>query len=173
MRRGSVVVLISLFMGACSSVSKPSSNLKSFENIEIGSPAAKIIDSFGKPKKNTEQFQSIRFDVYEYFTMSGQPAAFFTIDSQQRVVGRSIWVEASDKKSPLNEWLNNEFRDIKFKRYIPCETWGDDVVLINRDLGIMIAARDQNVQLISKSQQPLTDLRIGQFYKKCPQLQSE
>ncbi len=97
--------------------------------------------------------------------------AFYTVDLNDIIISKSTWIQSEQRTANLNWLLQNQFPNQKFKKYVPCETSGDQKFLVDQDHGIFIGYQGQKVLFISQSSPELTALRINQFKTKCPLLQ--
>lgn len=178
------LVSFSLFIflvGSVSSCASPSkigqnqSKMGKFESVEIGDPASNVIKIWGNSTANIERFQTVEYPILQYSDENSSPVAMFALDPQsQRVAGKAWWVSSQAKESDFEYALKNKFSEISFEKYIPCETRSPkDEIFVSQERGLFLFRRMERLLLISWADAKLTDLRIKQFYKQCPKLQTE
>jgi hypothetical protein len=174
-------ILFTFLVGSVSSCASPSrivqnqSEMEKFESVKIGDPASNVSQLWGTSTANIERFQSVQYDILQYSDENNVPVAMFALDPQsQLVAGKAWWVSSQTKESDFEYALKNKFSGISFRRFIPCETRSpQDEVLVSQEKGLFLFRRMERLMLISWADPKLTDLRIEQFYKQCPKLQTE
>lgn len=145
--------------------------LNIYSNEELGQTFDTVEKNIGKPSEiNTEKYGLKSFKVLEY-EKNQRPFMFYTVDQNNIVIGKSVWVQPEQQAASLNWLVQNQFPKNRFKNYTPCETSGDQNFLVDQSQGIFIAYQGVKVLLISWSSTELTTIRIAQFKNKCPQLQ--
>jgi hypothetical protein len=149
-----------------------SGNLSRVSDQNLGESADELKMNLGEPSETgTEKYEGVEFQTFDYKSTSGTPLAFFTINSNGEVIGKSFWISKDQQESNLNWLLRNRFAGIKFENYTPCKTHGLEQMLIARDQGLFIGIDGQQVLFISNGSRQLTDIRIKQYEIVCPQLQ--
>ncbi len=145
-----------------------------FIKINIGDSENQIEKKLGSPKiLSVEKFSSKEYRVFEYSTERKKPNFFFSIDPMtKKVSGRSLWIYEEPERN-FDFLIKNHFQINHFKPFYPCHSYGREIVHIDRENGVTIVTRNEKVDLISWSDQALTNLRIAQFFEKCPQGQEK
>lgn len=172
--KNKILILLTIFSFFSCETKSIQSNSPSDINstTELGSKFTSIEKNIGKPNEiNIEKYGSNSFKVLEYYDKNQRPLKFYTVDQKDIVISKSTWVQPEQKSSDLSWLLKNEFPNLNFKNYVPCETSGDQKFLVDEDRGIFIGHHEQKVVLISQSSPELTKMRINQFKTICPQLQ--
>lgn len=158
--------------GGCASVSSPPKQIEKFEQIDIGNTADRVVQVFGPPSYSYEKYPAKEYKTMNYDNGEKQPLVFFTLDRDARVIGKSKWVYQNDQLKKLEYTLNERFKNVAFKKYVPCQTRSDrDEILISEKDGLYIAAEKDNVILISWATPELTQLRAEHIVRTCPRLQ--
>jgi hypothetical protein len=174
-------ILLSLELAACSSspvrrkddgLPTMTGRLSRFSGIRLGESVASLKQKLGEPSSlSSEKYGGLEFRVLAYNTSVGSELAFFSVDANDQVVGESVWIAKEQKESDL-EWLTkNYFSNFSFETYYPCKITGHQKFLIDRSHGVLIGVEEGKVIYLSQSSLELTNLRIADFYNKCPQVQ--
>jgi hypothetical protein len=182
MRNKAFLAVLIFLMAACASGSKHSSGatsqfhlsgvLSKFSNQKLGESAADLKKNLGEPSETgAERYGSIEYQTLDYNSGDGAPLAYYTLNLNKEVVGKSVWIAKDLPESDLNWLLQNRFAEIKFETYTPCKTHGPQKMLIAKDQGLFVGVDGQRVVYISNCAPQLTDVRINQFEISCPQLQ--
>lgn len=150
------------------------SNDQAILQIPLGAASDLAQKTLGKPSLNTEKFASVAYDVWEYKRPNGKPLGFLTIDPKtKKIAGRSVWIYEQDQEYATDRLLKEYFKPNRFETLIPCQSRGNEEVLVDKANGIFVATRDRKTTLVSWSDPGLTQLRIQQFYTKCSKLQKK
>lgn len=176
--RSRLFLLFFLLQSSCATTSNSPageqlSESRKMMKVLLGQRMDQLKETLGSPSSiSTEVFPSIKYDVWEYSSSNYKPSMFFTLDTtNKRVVGRSIEFYGSDADD-VDQLLNKHFKQNKFdQKYAPCHARGEEQVLVDAQNGIFIATRDGKALMVSWADPRLTNLRIEDFYLKCPNLQ--
>jgi len=173
-----LLLLFFLVQSSCATISQSSAGEQFSKNdklmkVSLGQGIDRLRETLGSPSSiSTETFPTIKYDVWEYSSSSSKPSMFFTLDStNKRVAGRSVEFYGSNALD-VDELLNKHFKENKFdQKYAPCHSRGHEEVLVDAKNGIFIATRDGKALMVSWADPQLANLRIEDFYLKCPKLQ--
>lgn len=174
-------ILLSLELAGCSTspvrqksdvLFPMTGRLSRFADIRLGESVTDLKRKLGEPNSlSGEKYGGSEFRVLTYNASEGSELAFYSIGSQDQVVGESVWITKEQKESDL-EWLTkNYFSNFRFETFYPCKIAGHQKFLIDRVHGVFIGVEDGKVIYLSQSDSELTNLRIADFYDKCPQVQ--
>ena len=178
---GNRLLLVFFLLQSSCATSSQSSAREQFPNsdkmmkVSLGQSIDQLKKTLGNPTAiSTETFPSTKYEVWEYSSSDHKPLVFFTLDSKTKsVIGRSIEFYGSDTYD-VDKLLQEHFKENKFdQKYAPCHARSHEEILVDAPKGIFIATRDGKVLVVSWVDRQLANLRIENFYLKCPKLQPQ
>jgi hypothetical protein len=178
--RNRLLRLFFLLQSSCAISSQISAREQFHKNdkvmkVQVGQTINQLKETLGNPTAiSAEAFPSTKYEVWEYASPGLKPMVFFTLDpTNKRVVGRSIEFYGSDTYD-VDKLLKEEFKEKKFdQKYAPCHARGHEEVLVDAQKEVFIATRDGKVLVVSWVDAKLANLRIDNFYLRCPKLQPQ
>lgn len=167
---------IFLTLGACKSLepqgaaSVPAFN--SIGTISLGEPKASVFKKLGPATSETsDKFAAAEYKILEY-SKSGMPEGYISIDPDSgKVAGRSIWISEKQPEQEFSYLQTRLFPQSEFETLITCDKHHADEMKVDRKNGIFVGMQKGHVNFVSWSDARLTQLRIDQFFLKCPERQ--
>lgn len=166
-----------LVVGGCKSINHQGAasinSLGPMAIVSIGDLKESVIKKLGPATSETsDKFPTTQYKVLEYSKNDGVPVGYISIDpGSGKVAGRSIWISEKQPEQEFNYLRSRLFPQSVFETLITCDKYHPDEMKVDRKNGIFVGMQKGHVIFVSWSDARLSQLRVDQFFLKCPERQ--
>ena len=148
-------------------------SLGAIATVSLGDSRDTAILKAGSPRSTShEKYPGSEYEMLEYFRPNGLPMGYLTIDpSSKRVVAKSFWISDSQPEHDIPYVLKQFGSKGAFEEFRACDKHFEGKFKVDRKAGLFIGIQFDEVAYLSWSEPHLTELRIEDFRRQCPQMQ--
>ena len=167
--------ILFLLVSSCTSVAKspPSpqtmSSPRQLNEASLGDTKEKVVSILGQPQsKSFEEFQTTKYEVWNYNNVDSTPIGFLNIDPKSGLVaGRAVWISNKQPEKDLSYVKAHIFPNLSFENFKTCDTHWGTTFKVNSQRGILVGIRRNEVFLIEWADSTLAQLWVQHLNVNC------
>jgi hypothetical protein len=180
MRNRTFISVLFLVLVSCQSLETktPADSLASLgaiAKVSLGDSRDTAIAKAGAPGSTShEKYPGSEYETLEYSKPNGLPMGYLTIDPlSKRVVAKSFWISDSQPEHDISYTLKRLGSKGEFEEFRACDKHFEGKFKVDRKAGLFIGIQFNEVAYLSWSDPRLTELRIEDFRRQCPEMQKQ